>query len=303
MEQAAIPTTTTRQLLVFSAVASELHFGRAAERLQLSQPTVSKEVARLERALGVTLFHRSSGGTALTPEGADVLVQATRVLTALDDLGRTAAAARRRRSHQVRVAASPSVVNRLLPKVLRRLEQNHRDVEVTAVEVDTGDVARALDTGRADVGLGHHLHAPRSGRVQTIGQDELFVIAADSVVGRRATVDLASLRDVPLLLWPREQSPAYHDALLQICRARGLDPLLLTGPSRLGGSRAYLLREGRAFALGPKDFAVSPGPGLRASRLSPSARVPLGLVWNDPPSPAARLVVDEVLAVVNEREG
>lgn len=294
---------TLRQLEVFRALAAELHFARAADRTGLSQPTVSKELARLERRLGLELFHRSSGGTALTPEGAALLPQAERVLDALDDLDRAATLARRRRTHEVRVAASPSVVNRVMPLLLRRLERSHPEVEVTAVEVDTGGVTAALDAATADLGLGHHVSAPARGRVRTISHDELFVIAADSVVGAQGgAIDLARLVDLPLLLWPREQSPVYHDALLEICRVRGLDPLLLTGRSRLSGSRSYLLRDGRAFALGPRDFAVSEGLGVRAAPLDPAAYVPLDLAWVDPLSPVARIVAAEVRAVARAGE-
>ena len=285
---------TTRQLEVFRALATELHFGRAAGRLQLAQPTVSKELASLERALRVRLFHRSSGGTTLTPEGAELLPHAVRVLDAMDELDRVAAAAGRRRTREVRLAASPSVVNRLMPHLLRRLERTHPDITVSVLEVDTGEVTAALDTGAAELGLGHHLDAPRRGRARTLRRDELFVIAADAVVGPERTADLTRLRDVPLLLWPREQSPAYHDALVEVCRARGLDPLLLTGTSRLSGSRSYLLREGRAFALGPRDFAVSEAHGVRATRLAPPAHVPLDLAWLHPASPDARAVVEQV---------
>lgn len=293
---------TARQLAVFVALASELHFGRAAQRLKLGQPTVSKEIAQLERVLHVELFHRSSGGTTLTSEGAELLPHAARVLAAMDELDRAAASAGRRRSREVRVAASPSVVNRLMPLVLRRLERTHPDLTVSAVEVDTGEVTPALDTGAADLGLGHHLDPPLRGRVRTIGRDELFLIAAESVVGANRTADLPGLRDVPLLLWPREQSPAYHDALVDVCRARGLDPLLLTGTSRLSGSRSYLLREGRAFALGPRDFAVSEAHGVRATRLAPPAHVPLDLAWIDPLSHDARTVMEQVQGAVRRRD-
>lgn len=291
---------TVRQLQVFQAVAAELHFGRAAARLRLSQPTVSKEVARLERAVGAELLQRSSGGTSLTTEGADLLPHAERVLAALAEFDRAAGTTSRRRTREVRAAASPSIVNRLMPALLRRLERTHPEIEVSVVEVDTGGVSAALDEGRADLGLGHHLPRPAHGRVRTIGRDELFVIASDSVLGRGGALDLDRLVHVPLLLWPREQSPVYYDALLGILRARGLDPLLLSGTSRLTGSRAYLLREGRAFALGPRDFAVSEAHGVRARPLTPPAHVPLDLAWVDPPAPAARIAMDLVRAVVTE---
>lgn len=292
-------TVSARQLEVFSAVAAELHFGRAAARTRLSQPTVSKELARLERALGVELFARSSGGTTLTPEGAELLPVARHVLEGLATLDRAAASARRRRTHEVRIAASPSVVNGIMPDVLRRLEQNGPQLSVVAVEVDTGGVTTALEADAADVGLGHYVTAPARGHVRTIGRDELYLIAARSLVGDSDTVDLERLTRVPLLVWPREQSPVYHDALLATLRSRGLDPLQLVGSSRLSGSRSYLLHDGRAFALAPRDFALSEGHGLRALPLQPTAHVPLDMAWVEPMSAAARAVMAHIQAVVH----
>ena len=291
-------TFSVRQLEVFRALAAELHFGRAGARTQLSQPTVSKELARLERSLGVELFYRSNGGTNLTPEGVELLPYAQQALDALDNLEGAAAASRRRRTQEVRVAASPSIVNGIMPLVLRHLEQNGPHLTVIAVEVDTGGVTAALEAGAADLGLGHYVVAPARGHVRTIGRDEIYLIAAESLIGPGDTARLERLARVPLLMWPREQSPVYHDTLLAALRSRGLDPLQLLGSSRLSGSRSYLLRDGRAFALAPRDFAVSEGHGLRALPLSPPAHVPLDLAWVDPLPPAARSVMAHIRAIV-----
>jgi DNA-binding transcriptional LysR family regulator len=291
-------TVSVRQLEVFRAVAAELHFGRAGARLQLSQPTVSKELAQLERSLGVELFYRSNGGTSLTPEGAELLPYAHRALDALGSLAEAASSSRRRRSREVRVAASPSIVNGLMPLLLRHLERSGPQLTVVAVEVDTGGVTAALEAGTADLGLGHYVAAPAHGHVRTIGRDELYLIAAASLIGPGDAARLERLAHVPLLMWPREQSPVYHDALLAELRSRGLDPLQLLGSSRLSGSRSYLLRDGRAFALAPRDFAVSEGRGLRALPLSPPAHVPLDIAWVDPLPPAARSLMAQIRAIL-----
>lgn len=291
-----------RQLQTFRAVARELHFGRAAASLQLAQPTVSKELHRLERALGLELFQRSSGGTALTPEGSELLPHAERALATLAELDEAASAIRRRLASEVRVAISPSVVNRLMPELLRHLEVAHPQLDITTIEVETGEVVAAIERGEADLGLGHHLGAVRGGQVRTIGQDELYVIISERLVGPDVTqIDLADLGALPLLLWPRDQHPAYYEAVLDVCHARGLDPLVLIGTSRISGSRSYFLLDGRAFSLVPRDFALSEAPGVRALPLRTPGRVPLDIAWTDAPSPAARLVLKEVTTLVAQK--
>jgi len=295
---------TLRQAQVFCALADDPHFARTAQRLGLSQPTVSKELRALERALGATLFSRSRGGSALTSDGGVLLPLAQAVMDAAERFDDLAHTSRRHRIQHVRIAASPSLVHRTMPALLRRLEQAHAAVQVDVIEVDTGGVTPALDEGRADIGIGHHVAAPAGGSVRTIATEELLVIGAEGLLGRRPIADLTRFANVPLLIWPREQSPQYHDALLEVCRSRGLEPLLLLGTSRLSGSRAYLLHEGRAFALAPRDFALSEVHGVRATRLAQPASVPVSLAWMEPAAPAAKVVIAELRRIaVEELDG
>ena len=291
---------TLRQVQVFCALADDPHFARTAQRLGLSQPTVSKELRQLERTLDTVLFLRSSGGSTLSPEGAALLPRAQAVLEAAAGLERAADEGRRRRQQQVRVAASPSLVHRTLPTLLRRLEQAHAQVQVDVVEVETGGVTTALERGLADVGIGHHVATPAGGRSRTVAREELFVIAAPGLLADGPVDDLSPLANIPLLTWPREQNRKYHDALVEVCRARGLDPLLLVGSSRLSGSRAYLLHEGRAFSLAARDFALSEAHGVRAAQLARPAHVPVDLAWMEPATPAARIVMTELRRIAAE---
>lgn len=279
---------TVRQLRAFVAVATAGHFGRAAQTLGLAQPTLSKEIKLLERALGALLFVRGPGGAQLTGDGTALLSHAQRVLDAVDDLRATASRHRRERTGTLRVAATPSVVNRLLPRTLRLLEHAHPELAIEVVEVDTGGVPAAIAGDRADVGLGHHVpKVERCGR-RVLAQDELFVVLHADLAGTQQAIDVRTLSHIPLLTWPREHNPEYHDALLRVCNERGLEPLVLTGSSRISGARSYVLREGRAFAIVPRDYAETELPPLVARPLSIPATVPLMALWRTPVSPAVQ---------------
>lgn len=293
---------TVRQLEAFRALAAELHFGSAATALGVAQPTLSKEIKLLERTLRVPLFTRGAGGTRLTPDGRALLPHAEAVL---DQVAKLLGAARQLQpaaSHRVRVAATPSVVNRLLQRVLRTLEATGPGIEVTVLEVETGGVPAALVAHDAEVGLGHHIPAVDGCERRTIGRDELYVVLNAGLVPSAAAVDLTDLVDLPLLMWPRDHNPRYYDALLATCRDRGLDPLILTGSSRISGARSYLLREGRAFTLVPRDYALTEPPPLVALPLTRPATVPLDAVWRTPPTAAATAFLRATRSCVPRRQ-
>lgn len=104
----------------------------------------------------------------------------------------------------------------------------------------------------------------------------------------------AALRGLGLAIWPREQAPAYYDALLAICHERGLEPEVRESTERLLGPRSYLLRTGAAFALVPADFALEAPPSLASAPLVPPATIPLELAWRAPLTRGAEQVVRAV---------
>lgn len=292
------------QLRAFVAVARELHFGRAAASLGVAQPTVSKEIRQLERTIGAPLFIRSTGGSRLSAAGEHLLPYAEQVVGAMRAFETAAGGARRVDRHSVCVAASPSVVNRLLPELLRFIDDADGDVTVVPLEVETGEVVEAVESGRADLGIGHLL-GPAPGSVkQALGEDEIYLLAHRSWAGRgRGRGDLRKLGTLPLLLWPRERHPVYYDHLIDVCRERGLDPLVLTGTSRITGSWAYLLDDARAFSLVPEDYAVREVQGdLTAQRLDPPAFLPLEAVWSRAASPELEQVLQALFEVAAAKQ-
>lgn len=285
---------TLSQLRAFDALARERHFGRAAASLSIAQPTLSKEIRRLEDNLGLTLFHRSAGGTELTRDGERLRPRIAAVLDQMQRLSDTAILLRHDSLLMVRVAASPSVVNRLLPELLRVIDDADDGLSIKVLEVDTGGVLRAVEDGRADVGIGHLLGEPGTTRKRRLGRDELRVLIHRALAPTGGAADLTRLTKVPLLLWPREDSPDYYDLIVQTCRSHGLEPLVLSGTSRIGGSWSYFLQDARAFTLVPADFAQrEAGDQLVSLPLEPPASISLEVVWNR--HPAAPRVLDVLM--------
>ncbi|WP_270451999.1 LysR family transcriptional regulator [Kocuria marina] len=270
-----------RQLRVFRALARAEHFGRAAELLHLSQPTISADIRSLERALRLQLFVRSRAGTALTNEGAVLLPLAERILT---DAGELAEQAERlgQSSHTVRLAATPSLINHLVPALLQKLDQQSARVQVEVVEVSTGDLERTLAAGEADIGVGHFVQRSGHTRQARIAWDEVCVLTAHGDLDPTAPADLTTLADRRLLIWPRRQHDDYFDHLVQACRERGLDPEIFESAGAISGAQSYRLRNGTAFSLVPFDFAREASATMSYAPLDPPLFIPLQAIWRLP---------------------
>lgn len=290
---------TLRQLEIFLAVAKELHFARAAESLHLSQPTVSQEIRRLERALQVSLFERSTRMTHLTTAGQAILADAQQVHSTALNLVDKAKLFSPAHVRMLRIVASPSAVNRLVPAVISQAEREMPDLIIDAVAVETGDVENRLSAESGDIGFGRFLEAPAGFEHELIAREDVLVaISAMHPLARKRTIDLAELQDLPLLLWSREQNPKYYDALIQICRDRSLTPLILVSPPRIVGTRSYLLAEGRAFSLIPRSAADHLSSDLRAIPLRTPGVLPLEMLYlkHDP-----RAIVPKFLNVIRAK--
>ncbi|WP_089156101.1 LysR family transcriptional regulator [Micromonospora sp. NBS 11-29] len=200
----------TRELRYFVAVAEELHFGRAARRLGIAQPPLSRAIRQLERRLGATLLERDSRAVTLTPAGAVLLREGRAALDAV------AAADRRTRRAASTGSGEPVLVlatkagasSELLPKLLDAYAAEPDAVAVEVLLCGIGEQERLLRDGRADVAL---LHLPFD---STRGLDTEELVTEQQVVvlpaghpaaGRRelSMADVAALPDLPTPRWPR----------------------------------------------------------------------------------------------------
>ncbi|WP_055546611.1 LysR family transcriptional regulator [Streptomyces sp. NBRC 110028] len=262
----------TRELEYFLTIAEELHFGRAAARLVIAQPALSKAIRRLERRLGVRLLERSSRRVSLTPAG-EVLFREGR--QALDMV---LAAARRAQQAgnpdaRLRLVVKPGGDGGLLPDILACYEQ---EPDAPAVEVLFGGVANRanlLRDGRADVAL---LHTPHENidrlEARTLVIEQRVAVLPDwHRLAGRASVRLVDLQG--------ETLPRWH----------GLTADGATGPEVADMTQlAQLVALGRTIAVLPQSFAESLGPDLL--RVPVLDAVPSTLVVAWPPAAPARHV-------------
>jgi DNA-binding transcriptional LysR family regulator len=269
-----------RLLRAFVAVGNEGHVGRAAARLYVSQPSLSQDIRRLERIVGTELFLRGPHGVRLTMAG-EILhrdVEAALALVTRGVEGAQAAATSQRR--RVVLSFSPSIGHRLIPALLPMLEEVLPAVAVDEREVDTGEVAPGVLSGRFDLGLAHCAPVATELISTALGHDPLCVVlSSEHPLAQRGTpVELGQLADHSLLLWPRETAAEYYDHMLEVCARSGLHPTVIPGPRRTL-IRSYVLEAGDVFCLLPAATSGLNVPGVCfLPVIDPHATVPLVLI-------------------------
>jgi DNA-binding transcriptional LysR family regulator len=254
-----------RHLRYFVAVAEELHFRRAAERLHVAQPAVSEQVRKLEQELGVRLFDRTQRSVSLTAAGAALLEEARHVLRHAEVARQAARSAGDRATMRLRIGYLADSLPGNVPRALRQLA-----ISTPAVQVDleTGPALRLLEELRArrlDAVVGA-LPAPTNGlRVTPLGdQHAVAVLPATHPHGLDDAVALELLAPERLVVLPREVNPAFHNAVIGICRDAGLAPTLVTVSEPRVEHVLLSVASGAGMALVPDSVAERcTVPGLR----------------------------------------
>ncbi|MFE3995396.1 LysR family transcriptional regulator [Streptomyces goshikiensis] len=198
----------TRELRYFAAVAEELHFGRAAERLGMAQPPLSRAIQQLERRLGVLLLERTRRGVALTGAGEVLLDEARATLDAAAAAARRTRRAASPRSRLV-LAAKAAGSHELLRKLLDAYAAEPDAAEVEVVLCGIGEEARMLRDGRADAALLHPLFTSLAGfdSEELLTEDQVAVLPAEHPLAARPFLSMAEVSDVPDLPLPRWPRP------------------------------------------------------------------------------------------------
>ncbi len=170
------PDLSVLELLVTVAELGSL--GAASEKLGITQPSASRSLARFERRLGITLLERSTRGSRVTPEGAIYVDWSREVLDAAERLVAATGALRREHASHLRVAASMTVAEYLVPRWLADFRRSHPGVDAELTVTNSDHVGEALREGTADVGFIETSRVPHGPHWTPIGRDRLVVVVA-----------------------------------------------------------------------------------------------------------------------------
>jgi len=221
------PVVELRLWRQFVAVAEELHFGRAARRLHMTQPPLTQAIAQLERLLEVRLFERSKRSVQLTAAGEALLPAARELLARAQALPAQARAAAAGETGRLRLAFVSTVGFALLPQWLRGWRAQQPQVQMDLIEA-TGDVQLpALERGEIDAGFMLHSpgFAPAGLAHLPVAREPLLLALPEAhPLAAAPRLSLAAALQEPLVIFPRRIVPSLHDAIFGMYHAAGREP-------------------------------------------------------------------------------
>jgi DNA-binding transcriptional LysR family regulator len=211
-----------RHLRCFLVLSEELHFGRAASRLGLTQPPLSLNIQQLEASVGAQLFDRNSRGVALTAAGQAFLPQARALLEQAAQAAREAREVAEGVSGSLQVGFAGTVLYRGLPQMLQAFGAAHPRLRLVLREMSSSDQLIDLHHDRLDLGFVHTTRVP-PGFDQILVSSQPFVacLPATHSLARRRRLSLKALAGEPFAMVSRSVSPDYHDRILGLCAAAG----------------------------------------------------------------------------------
>lgn len=207
-----------RHLRYFITVATEGNFTRAAERLGLAQPPLSRQIRDLEKQLGQRLFDRDSRPIALTDAGRLLLEHAQRVVGSVEQLHRALQSFTESGRRRYAIGFVGSTIFGTVPLLIRRFKESAPDLDVDLIEMNTITQITALKEGRIDAGLGRLTFEDPAIRRTIIERERLVVaIPSSHALARvKAAVQLADLASEAMILYPSTPRPSYADHILSL---------------------------------------------------------------------------------------
>lgn len=299
---ASIPAVTDlRRLQYFVAVARERNFTRAAERLHVAQPALSRQVRLLEQELGVELLHRTTHEFELTEAGQLLLERGPGLLSAADELWRSVRTYGTGERGTVVVAYGASASYETGPRLLQALTQRHPGITITTAIKSVGEIVAGVSDGSIDVGLVRC--PPQTPGLETRPirhERQVLLLRRDHRLASRLAVSLDELSEESLLLHPREANPGHYDAVLGLFRDRGSAPRVRLRTLTFDLRYSPIVQEDAVAIVGESTTSELPSE-LCCRSLSPPASLEVSLLARrHNRSPAVDRMLDAAAAIADE---
>jgi DNA-binding transcriptional LysR family regulator len=287
-----------RHLRYFVAVAEELHFGRAAQRLHIAQPGLSQQIQSLETELGVSLLARTRRRVELTAAGQVFLEEGRR---ALAQVARAENLARRAASGEIgrlTIGGTESATWVILPELLREFRKRYSNVDLAIREMPSPLQLEALRSGEIDVGFVRPPINTDGVVARTVLEETLGVLLPEGHhLTRRTAIPIAMLADEPLVVHPARPS-GWADFMVSICRNAGFEPRIGQEASETATAVSFVAA-GLGLTIVPVSLKGFVRPGVAYRPVSdPAPRAQLLLVYRSgvvPPTVTKLLTVAQSL--------
>ena len=264
-----------RRLTCFLAVADELNFSRAAQRLHMSQPPLSQQIRLLEQEMGAQLFERSRRAVTLTPAGLLLQEKARQIVELHQQAGELCRMAAHGLAGRLRIAFTASVpLFDAFSAMLRDFRTRYPEVELDLQHMTTGEQIAALTAGQIDIGFMRPSPAfriPVPIREQTLWRDELMLALPARQAADSLPVALSGLADQPFVLHPTVLGGGLHEHILALCSEAGFVPRIAQ-PARETSTMLALVAAGLGLSIVPSVYERICPPGVVLQPLADAAR-------------------------------
>jgi len=245
-----------RHLRYFVAVAEELHFGRAAERLHIAQPPLSQQIKTLENELQVLLLARTKRKVELTPAGKLFLEEARLILSQAERAKRIAKEAQRGIRGRLSIGFVTSASYSILPVLIRRFRHDFPFIDLNLIEMIPSRQIEALERGDLDAGILRSPVGTSEMNAKTIVTEPLVAaLPVDHRKAKQQSVSLKSLADDAFVFFPRHHGPGIYDVVIKACHDAGFSPHVSYAPNEMQTILAYVAA-GLGVSLVPYSLSV-----------------------------------------------
>jgi DNA-binding transcriptional LysR family regulator len=266
----------------FIAVAEELHFGRAARIVHLSQPALSLQISGMEQELGVQLLIRNRRKTELTPAGRVFLGEAREVVQRTDE---AIALTRRAALGQVgtlRIGFISTAAAILVPPLVKRFRERYQHVELDLRNVLTRDQLTQLQENRLDVGfLRLPLPTPPEIRTRVIHREPfVLLMPASHPLAAKKNLQLAECQEADFVVYTRKMAPGFHDQSMNILHRNGITPHVVQEAAEMY-TLMSLVAAGMGIAIVPSSIQLHHADNVVVRELpDEKSRSEIAIAWN-----------------------
>lgn len=292
-----------RQLRCFIAVAEELHFGRAAERLGLAPPALSRQISALEDELGVSLLTRTTRQVALTRAGLIMLEEAKAILVRMERASRAVREASTASSKVLRVGAIDAASSSFVPEALVTFRSRHPGIEIKFVEAMTAPLVQMLEAGKLDLALLRPPRKPTDCAFEILRVERPIVVLSENhPLAAREYLTMQDLVGEPFVVPSKRIRPFAYDLVMAYFESVGAVPNVTIEATEKPAMMSAVAA-GLGMALAPDWVSRLSFPGVTMRRLRGALLDPpppgalVGVAWRPHQKLAAR---DDFLAILRE---
>ena len=270
-----------RHIRYFLAVAEELHFRKAAERLFISQPGLSRQIKLFEEELGVVLFERHNRKVVLTKVGEYLKVEFSLQLKTLSHTLENAKLLRDGKKGALKIGYVGSAMQDVIPNLLLRFEKNHPNILFNLKEIDNQKQIEGLLSFSLDVGFVRLERVPRTLEIKSILKENFcLVLPKNHLISENNFKNLAQFKEESFILFDSKYSASYYEKVMQIFDDCGFTPLI--SHNTIHSSSIFKLVENKfGISIVPKSLAQKRGHKIKFIELDMIAqKTTLSVIWN-----------------------